>query len=288
MVGMELNDNELQKMVAGVKIPPCPTLLLEVIKEARRPDADLDRIVQPVMRDAGMSAALLKLANSPLYTRGRQISSVRQAISVLGMRATINLLNHVALLQSMADDPPDFAKFWERSALAASTASWLARKLPTISQAPRSSPDDAYIAGLFHDCGIPILMRTYPDYRQTMVTRANMGKHVYEVEDEVYSTNHAVVGSMMARTWFLPEAVYKTILFHHDTTIFAVPSEHVPQEITLLIGIVNMAEMLVDEHFCQKNPDWEEIETDVLHYFEIAEQDFAELKDDALGWLNGE
>lgn len=279
---MELDDNEIQKMLAGVKIPPCPALLLEVLKEAKRPDADLDRIVQPVKRDAGMAAALLKLANSPRFSRGIKITSVHQAISVLGMTTTINLLNNVALVQSMADDPPNFEKFWERSSLSATVASRLARKIGGV------APDDAYITGLFHDCGIPVLMRTYPDYRETMMAKACMGKHVYEVEDEVYSTNHAVVGSMMARTWFLPDVVSKAILYHHDKTIFIHPGAHIRTDIIRLAGIVNMAELMVDEHFCQKNPDWDDIEIDVLHYFEMSEQDFAELKDDTLGWLNEE
>ena len=269
-------------MLAGVKIPPCPALLLEVIKEAKRPDADLERIVLPLKRDAGMTAALLKLANSPIYSRGRKITSVHQAVSVLGLRATVNLLNHVALLQCMADDPPNFAKFWERSSLGASVSSRLAKELTGV------SPDDAYITGLFHDCGIPVLMRTFPDYRETMMAKANMGKHIYEVEDEIYSTNHAVVGSMMARTWFLPENVSKAILYHHDRTIFSAPGEQLTKDIIRLIGIVSMAEMLVDESFCQKHPDWDDIEADVLRYFELSEQDFAELKDDTLGWLNEE
>lgn len=269
-------------MLAGVKIPPCPALLLEVMKEAKRPDAEIDRIAQPVKRDAGMAAALLKLANSPLYARGAKITSVHQAITVLGMKTTVNLLNNVALVQSMADDPPNFEKFWERSSLGATVSARLARKTAGI------SPDDAYITALFHDCGIPVLMRTYPGYREVMMDKARMGKAVYQVEDEVYSTNHAVVGSMMARTWFLPDNVSKAILYHHDQTIFSISGEHISKEIIRLVGIVHMAELIVDEHFCQNNLDWEQIAADVLYYFEMSEQDFADLKDDTLDWLNEE
>ncbi|MBI1173661.1 MAG: HDOD domain-containing protein [Sideroxydans sp.] len=279
---MNLDDNDIQKMLAGVKIPPCPALLLEVMKEAKRPDAAIERIAQPIKRDAGMAAALLKLANSPLYARGARITSVNQALSVLGMKVTVNLLNNVALIQSMANDPPSFEKFWERSSLGATVSARLAKKLNGISQ------DDAYITGLFHDCGIPVLMRTYPDYREVMTARAKGGKAVYEVEDEVYSTNHAVVGSMMARSWFLPDNVSKAILYHHDKTIYTIPGSHVTTEIIRLIGVVHMAELVVDEHFCQHSPDWEAVAADVLHYFDMSEQDFSELKDDTLDWLNQE
>ncbi len=279
---MEPNDQDMQKLLVGVKIPPCPALLLEVMKEAKRPDAEIDRIAQPIKRDAGMAAALLKLANSPLFARGGKITSVHQAITVLGMKATINLLNQVALLQSMANNPPNFEKFWERSSLSAVISSRLARKITGISQ------DEAYITGLFHDCGIPVLMGTFPNYREVMIAKANMGQDIHQVENECFSTDHAVVGSMMARTWFLPDNVSKAIRYHHDKTIFTVPSARISKEVIGLAGIIYMAELIVDEHFCQKNPDWDGIAVDVLHYFEMSAQDFAELKDDTLGWLNKE
>jgi hypothetical protein len=103
--------------------------LLEVVKEVKRPDVD----------------------------RGSKIASVHQAIPVPG----INLLNHVALLQTMEGKPP---------------------KVPRISQ------DDAYITGQFHDCGIPVLMCIFPDYRKMMVANARMDKHALRTRSAPPST----------------------------------------------------------------------------------------------------
>jgi hypothetical protein len=93
---------------------------------------------------------------------------------------------------------------------------------------------------------------------------------------------------MMARTWFLPDSVSKAILYCHDKAVFTVPDARFGRNIVRQIGTVNMAEMLVDEHFCQDNQDRDDVATEVLHYFGMPEQDFAELKGDTLGWLNQE
>jgi HD-like signal output (HDOD) protein len=280
------SEARIQKLLEGVIIPPCPALLIKVLQEARHPEARLGKIADIVLQDAGLAAALLKLANSPYFKRGEKITSVHQAVTLLGLKATLNLLSHAALLQSMQDNPPNFEKFWERSALVAAVCEFLARKITQLTQTTVSE-DDAYITGLFHDSGIPVLMRKFPGYRDRMIAEANMGLEVQQVEDEHFYTDHAVVGSMMARTWYLPESVCIAIRYHHDPTLFTAPRTRIDRESTSLAAIVNMAEMLINTHFCQPYPDWARIEVFVLHHFGLAPRDFGEIKADALHWLAG-
>jgi HD-like signal output (HDOD) protein len=284
METLDSDDQKVHKLLAGVKIPPRPAYLIEVMEEAKRPNARINFIADKVQLDAGLSASLLKLANSPLYARSGKVTSIHQAINLLGMKATLYLLNHVALLQGMAGNPPNFEKFWERSALMASMCAMLAKRVADFS-GEAVSEDDAYITGLFHDCGIPVLMLHFPNYRDVMIAQGKMGQAVQEVENAHFSTDHAVVGSMMARTWFLPEGVCSAIRLHHDTTLFTFPRTRVSRESTALAGILHMAQLIVDTHFCQPYADWDAVGVFVLHLFEMSQKDFAELKDDMLGWL---
>lgn len=279
---MEAPAKDAGKKPATVKIPPCPALLQEVAKEARNPDVDLARIAAHVKRDAAMTAALLKLVNSPLYGIRGKITSVPQAISFLGLKTTLNLLNNVALSQSMGDGSEKFAKFWERSSLCAAVSARIARKIFGL------SPDDAYVATLFHDCGIPVLMQHYPNYRETVIAHSDQGKGIHEVENEHFSTTHAIVGNMLARSWFLPQHVCQTILHHHDSTIFSSISDRIGEDVRRLIGIVHIAELVVDEYFCQKNPEWERVASDVLACLGLSGQEFREMKGDMLEFLSGE
>lgn len=273
---------EGRKKSITLSIPPCPALLLEIMKATRLPDADPETIATAVKRDAAVTAALLQLANSPLSGIRHKITSVSQAISFLGMKATVNLLNNVALRQSMGGNSDKFAKFWERSSLSAAVAARVARKIHDV------SPDDAYIASLFHDCGIPILMQHFPDYRETVMANSYQGQSIQEVEDAHFSTTHAIVGHMLARTWHLPQHICQAILHHHDATIFTAAGDSVDATVRKLAGIICMADMIVDEHFLQKNPEWETVATDALRCLRLSGQEFRELKDDMLGFLNGE
>lgn len=273
---------ENRKMAVSLNIPPCPALLQEIMKAARQPDADPESIATAVKRDAAMTAALLKLANSPLSGLRCKITSVSQAISFLGMNATLNLLNDVALRQSMGNGSEKFAKFWERSSLCAAVAARIARKVTGV------SADDAYIAALFHDCGIPVLMQHFPDYRETVMSNSYQGQAIQEVENEHFSTTHAIVGHMLARSWHLPQHVCQTVLLHHDVTVFAPHDDSIEKDIRKLIAIVNMADMIVDEHFLQKNPEWGLIANGALSCLGFSGQEFWEIKDDMLGFLNGE
>lgn len=279
---MDMVAEQVRKISANLKIPPCPALLQEVMKKARQPDADTEQIAAAVKRDAAMTAALLQLANSPLHGIRCKITSVSQAISFLGLKTTLNLLHQVALRQSMDDNAGKFAKFWERSSQSAAVAARLARKIPGMSQ------DDAYAVTLFHDSGIPVLIQHYPSYRETVMANTHQGQDIQEVENQHFSTTHAIVGNLLARSWHLPQHVCQAILHHHDSTIYASITDHISESVCRLIGIVHMTELVVDEYLCRKNPEWEKVEADVLACLGLSESEFRELKDDLLGFLNGE
>lgn len=269
---------EVRKVSVNLKIPPCPALLQDIVKTARQPDADMECIAAAVKRDAAMTAALLQLANSPLHGIRCQLTSVTQAISFLGLKTTLNLVNHVALRQSMGGNAGQFDKFWERSSQSAAVAARLARKIPGMSQ------DDAYAVTLFHDSGIPVLMQHFQTYRETMMANSHQGLDIQEVENAHFSTTHAIVGNLLARSWHLPQQICQAILYHHDATVF----DSISEEVCRLIGIVHMAELIVDEYLCRENPEWARFEHVVLASLGLLEKEFREMKDDMLGFLNGE
>jgi HD-like signal output (HDOD) protein len=285
---MQTASDNIGRLPGNVKIPPCPALLQEVMKLARHQHVDVEKIAATVKRDAAMTAALLQLANSPLSGIRSKITSVSHAVSFLGLKATLNLLNNVALSQSTENGSQKFAKFWERSSLSATVAARLAKRIHDLLPGVDLSPDDAYAATLFHDCGIPVLMQHYPSYRETVMAKSNQGQDIHKVENAHFSTTHAIVGSMLARSWFLPQHICQVILNHHDTTIFPYPGERIGKDVCRLIGIVQMAEMIVDEHLCHKNLEWEQNETEVLACIGLTMQEFLEMKDDMLCFLNGE
>lgn len=278
----ELSNEITERVLRGITIPPCPASLTSIMREAKRPSSDINSLAHLISRDAGIVGPLLKLANSPYIGLRSKVQSVSQAIVVLGMQNTLNLVQNISLRQSIGVGSQNFEKFWERSGLTATIAEKIAVKFPTVSK------NDAYIVTLFHDCGIPVLMMKFPKYRETVMVQCKLGKSICDVENDVFSTSHAMVGNMLTRSWMLPSHVSKAILYHHDATIFSSTNEHAGTDVCDLIGIVHMAECVADEHLNTKNKEWNHFEQDILSNFEISKQEFSDLKDDVLAFLNGE
>ncbi len=271
-----------EQVLNGILIPPCPASLTNIMREAKRPTTDLPKLAQLISQDAGVVGPLLKLANSPFIGLRSKVTSVFQAVSVLGIQNTLNLIQNIALRQSLGGGSQTFEKFWERSSLTATVAEKVAARFPNLSK------DDAYIAALFHDCGIPVLMLKFPEYRDAVSTLCKQGKAICEVENALFSTSHTVVGNMLTRSWMLPAHVSKAILFHHDREIYSSSAENVGEDVLDLIGVVQMAECIVDEHLHVREQEWPLFERSVLAHFEMSEQEFLELKGDLLAFLNGE
>lgn len=278
----ELSNDITAQALLGITIPPCPASLASIMREAKRPSVDFASLAHLISRDAGVVGPLLKLANSPFVGLRSKVTSVFQAVSVLGIQNTLNLVQNISLRQSMEGGSQSFDKFWERSSLSATIAEKIAAKFPTVSK------DDAYITALFHDCGIPVLMMKFPKYRESVMAQCKLGKSICDVENEIYFTSHTVVGNMLTRNWMLPSQVCKAILHHHDATIFTSTDEHVGTDVCTLIGMVHMAECIVDSHLNVRDKEWHLVEHDVLKHFDMSAQEFSELKDDILAFLNGE
>lgn len=271
-----------EQVLSGILIPPCPASLTSIMREAKSPRSDISKLAQLIGQDAGVVAPLLKLANSPFIGLRTKATSVLQAVSALGLQKTLNLVQNIALRQSLGGESQTFEKFWERSSLSASIAEKIATKFPNISK------DDAYIAALFHDCGIPVLMMKFPEYRDAVMTLSKQGKRVCDIENVLFSTSHAIVGNMLTRSWLLPAHVCKAILHHHDPSIFYSTSENIGEDVLDLIAIIHMAECITDEHLHVKELEWPQFEQQVLKHFEISAQEFSELKGDILAYLNGD
>lgn len=278
----ELPNDMTEQVLMGISVPPCPAYLASIMHEAKRPSTSLNSLAHLIGRDAGIVGPLLKLANSPLVGLRGKVTSVFQAINVLGLQNTLNLVQNIALRQSIGGGIKSFEKFWERSGLTAAIAEKIAVKFRPV------STDDAYIAALFHDCGIPVLMMKFPEYRETVMAQCKLGKSICDVENDVFSTSHTVVGNMLTRSWSLPGHICKAILYHHDADMFASTGKPPRTDVCDLIGIVHMAECIADEHLFVRDKEWPQFERGVLKYFDLSEQEFSELKGDILAYLNGE
>lgn len=278
----EVKMNAAEQVLNGIHLPPCPATLMAVMTEARSDGADLGRIAKLIVQDAGLSAPMLKLANSPYFGLRTKVSSIQHAVSVLGTRNTVNLLSNIALRANVVPNVSNLTECWDRSSLTALAASHIAAQIPGMSR------DDAYTVGLFHDCGIPVLMQKFPDYVDNIGELTRISGNICQAENERYSTTHAIVGSLLARNWLLPQQMCRAILSHHDLTIFASVSDYQSIEICNWISVIHAAEYIADSHLNQNNDSWAIWQPRVLKHLQFSEREFADLRSDVVAVLSGD
>ncbi len=268
---LDLSINEAEKLLAGVVIPPRPSVLTAVMEERNKPEPDLRRVAQLIASDVGLSAAVLKTINSPLYGLRRSVTAIDQAVSLLGMKNMSSLIIGLALRKALPTSGLD--RFWDSAARTALIASHLAKSLNLCNR------EDAYLFGLFHDCGIPLLIQRFPDYKATLGLANNERVRGFtEVEDERHGTNHAVVGSLLASNWHLPDMLRDAIRNHHDRSVF---ESNLTADSLNLIALGLVAEM-IDNSVSRLAQDceWEKRGGAVMAYLMLSEQELEELSAD--------
>lgn len=210
-----------EAIAASIGIPAQPQLVLDIQNEAGRENPDFTRIADLVAKDVSMSARILKVANSPFFSRGK-VDSIMHAINLLGMRAFYAAVLSSALSETFLRDSPALDRFWRHSTITATAAGIIAKKL-------RLAPaDQAYTAGLFHDSGVVLMMKKFPDYIHMIdhalyITTLHPLSEKFDLiggcENDRYNTNHCVMGYVMSKSWRLSDTVNNAIMYHHHPNI---------------------------------------------------------------------
>ncbi len=261
-----------------INIPPQPSVLLEIDKLINKPNNQITAIGNLINKDVGLSAAIFKLVNSSFYKFPTPITSIPKAITLLGLNQVSNLIKGVLLRDSIGGNEVAYEKFWERSNDIALLCAIIAKK--QIS-ACNIAVEQAYMAGLFHECGVPILMQRFPEYCQAF--RLNHGSHWpdFHDEDKRYDTDYTVVGYLVTRHWNLPEFICQAVRFHHDRL-------NVEHAALTLVSILQMARHLHMRMNHIKDPEWHDIGGSIMDEIGVDRDGYVEFMEDVLEKFNQE
>jgi len=208
-------DKTLSAILASAQLPTLPIVASKILELTTQEDVPFNDIVALVAQDVALSAKILKVANSAFYNFPQQISSVNQAVSLLGVNAVRSLVLSFSFL-SMGKQHEcsrfDFERFWERSLTGAVAARLIAE------QAGQCNPEELFTVGLLQNIGHLIFALTIPlRYDQLLRHLADSDQDLDEIalEEEHLGLSHTVSGYEVARSWGLPAAMSAAILHHH-------------------------------------------------------------------------
>lgn len=211
---MKVMANPMEPMIATLeRIPPLPAIVLDLMQSLDDENANIAQLARKIGLDPPLTARVLRVVNSPFYGMQGQISSVQEAVMVLGF-SNIRSLAMAASLSARyvftAKGDFDAPGLWEHSFSAALCCRLLSRQL-------RLSAETAFTAGLLHDIGrIGLLMIEDKRIDEIFRTRAEKGVTLLNAEREVLGYDHAQLGARLLERWRLPAAVVQAVERHHS------------------------------------------------------------------------
>lgn len=190
------------------QLPSMPTVVQEVLSSFKNDNLDSTTLAQLISRDQGLSARVLRVANSPFYGLPRKVSSMEDAVIVLGFGCVRSLVLAAGFMRAFPVAPGslfDRNDYWKHSFRVAGYAKALAQGL-------RQDTQTAFIAGMFHDVGQLLLDVCIPEqFSKVLQQREISGLSLVEVEQSEFGFDHAVIGAEMARHWNFPPEIEHAI-----------------------------------------------------------------------------
>ena len=197
------------------EIPTLPSVASKVLQILDNPRSSAPDVEQIIMLDQALAARILKLVNSAYYGFPRKISTISQAVVILGFVTVKNLVLSISVadffIMSGKSRLFNRSQLWRHSVGTAVASKIIARKarFPQL--------EEAFMAGLLHDVGKVILDHYFSEeFAQVLALIQEKDICMYEAEREVLGVSHAVVGRWIADRWNLPQMLAEVINYHHQ------------------------------------------------------------------------
>jgi putative nucleotidyltransferase with HDIG domain len=200
----------------------------------------IHEMARVIATDPVLTASLLRVANSAYYGFARRLSTVHEAVLLLGFKQVRQVAVGASLISawkrhSGAADGFDLDLFWGHSLAVAVMAETGARKFNA------GRPEEAFTAGLVHDVGALALRQAMPvEFHEALAMARRSGIAMWDAELERVGFTHAELGGLLAERWNLPARIVEAVARHHEA--LATPASDG------LAGVVAFADRVAD-HF---------------------------------------
>jgi len=226
----------LDQLVHWVQeIPPLPNVAMRVIRMADDPNTGPRDIAAVVSSDVALATRVMRIANSAYYGMARKVTTLNEAVLLLGLKAMRSLAVAAAAYDTLKAEASGYnlaaGELWRHSISCAIASQVIAQKTRKI------APEEAFVAGLLHDVGKVILSLYVAQQFQAILALVELEQIPFsEAERTVLGFDHAEVGARIAEKWNLPDPLCAAIAGHHHLERGAAAPE-----LTAVVHVANAA-----------------------------------------------
>jgi putative nucleotidyltransferase with HDIG domain len=256
-----------QELVSKIKsLPPVSYAALKLLNLLEQPAVSNEDVVQVLKCDNVLTAKLLRACNSPYFGLAEPVSSVDQAVFLLGHQQILHIVLTLAFGSAMVIPLPGYAveanELWRHSLITAAAGEIIAGEITDLNV----DASVAFTVCLLHDIGKLVMNQTLTPEVQADI-RSRIEKEQIsrsEAEKAALGTDHAEVGACLLQSWHLPELIVESVANHHQPVLKPRPR---------LSVVTHLANCLA--HFAGSAPGWDayaiRVDSNVIDTFNITE-----------------
>jgi len=213
-------DAELKKRtITGISnLPTLPEVATKLMQMVNDPDTSAADAAKIISQDIGITSKVLRMANSAFYGIPRTITTVQNAVVLLGMKVVNSLVLSVSVgeIFPSKDETVKMARknFWSHSLACAVASKAIAKKMK---RPHLVDPEESFCSGLLHDIGKLVLDHYFFDEYQKAKQQAEAKNiSLFLTEKEFFGYTHADVGDWLTSKWELPRNLRIPLIYHHN------------------------------------------------------------------------
>ena len=200
---LAIDVRNLNEVLANTQLPALPVSAMRLLELSQDPNNGPAEYAKPIEADAGLMGQVLRFVNSSYFGFSREIASVQQALTLVGVRTIKNFALWSAVFSLIPNPkfgPFDLKSLWQDSLRRAV----FARNLARVLRLPNA--EDLFAAALLQDMAIPLLLKAMPEQYERLVERRSKERvRLSSLEREVFGWDHAQAAAALCRNWRLPE-----------------------------------------------------------------------------------
>jgi diguanylate cyclase (GGDEF)-like protein len=227
--------------------PTLSTVSMKVMQMALDPEVSLKEFAEVMVLDVTLSTRVLKVVNSAYYGLSRQVTTVSQAVVILGVRVIRNLALSLSVLDVFP--PSIYARLWER-ALCSGVAGRMIAERARLGVGEEAFvagvlSEEAFVAGLLEDIGMFLMAYSLrDDYIRVLEEAERRGVEMTTAEEELLGVNHTQVGTILAERWMLPDSLAVPIQYHHTPAV--VRDRGVSDDVKKIVEVAYLSGLAAD------------------------------------------